>query len=587
MRKLALTAVGVLLGLAIIGCQTSTVTPRKPTVVVNSPPSGSSFNVGDTVSIQSTSTDAQGVTRIELQVDGVTVSTDQSPVAQGQPQFSQIQSWKAAGAGTHTIIVRAYNGAGAFSDGGISITVKDILAAVVTDTPQIATVVPPPTLAPSATLPPVPSDTAVIFTSTPTPTVTNTPAPVACIPNSQYIADTTVPDGSVVPANTGFIKTWRVLNNGTCAWDSSYSIAFVGGTAFVLGAAPIPPAAPGTAVDISLTMSAPGSFGSFIGVWRLRGPSGAFFGTNLTTQIVVPNPNPPPMTNTPTPTSTNTPLPGGPHIASFTCNPCTISPGGSSTLKYGLVSNATSASIDQGIGGITTPGQTIVSPATTTTYTLTAKGAGGTNQASVTVVVAGNFAGHWEDNFGNMDLTQNGAQVQGTYFRGTGGGTGNVSGTVTGNTLNGTWKIGIDTGSFQFTLGGVGNTFTGNWNMFFQWCGARSGVSFPSGCGFDGHWNTKYNTGTGVLCNMDLSQVGTTVTGTYCNGQIQNGTISYGAAGFVKLTGTWFISLASHGTFIFYLPAYTAQQFQGNYNGSTDWCGWRNGSSKPTPCEKN
>jgi hypothetical protein len=74
-------------------------------------------------------------------------------------------------------------------------------------------------------------------------------------------------------------------------------------------------------------------------------------------------------------------------IASFTASPGTITAGQSSTLNWGKVDNATSASIDPGVGGVGTPGSTTVSPPTTTTYTLTATGCGGTTRKTVTVTV--------------------------------------------------------------------------------------------------------------------------------------------------------------------------------------------------------
>jgi RHS repeat-associated protein len=76
-----------------------------------------------------------------------------------------------------------------------------------------------------------------------------------------------------------------------------------------------------------------------------------------------------------------------PTINSFSANPGTVNSGQSSTLSWSIT-NATSASIDQGVGSVNSAGGSIdVSPATTTTYTLTATNAMGSDMAQVTVTV--------------------------------------------------------------------------------------------------------------------------------------------------------------------------------------------------------
>ena len=90
-------------------------------------------------------------------------------------------------------------------------------------------------------------------------------------------------------------------------------------------------------------------------------------------------------TTTPTPTPTPTQQP--PQIAFFQANPGSIISGQCTTLEWGAVTNATQVQIDQGIGGVATPGSQSVCPATTTTYLMTATGPGGTATASVTVTV--------------------------------------------------------------------------------------------------------------------------------------------------------------------------------------------------------
>jgi hypothetical protein len=56
-------------------------------------------------------------------------------------------------------------------------------------------------------------------------------------------------------------------------------------------------------------------------------------------------------------------------------------------LNWGPVTNADQAQIDQGIGGVTTPGSTIVAPDQTTTYTLQAFCGGNVAIAQVTIFV--------------------------------------------------------------------------------------------------------------------------------------------------------------------------------------------------------
>ena len=80
--------------------------------------------------------------------------------------------------------------------------------------------------------------------------------------------------------------------------------------------------------------------------------------------------------------------PGLPVISFFTASPGSITLGASSTLSWG-VSGATTVSINQGVGGVTPSGTRVVSPAATTTYTLTATNAAGSVTQPVQVVVSG------------------------------------------------------------------------------------------------------------------------------------------------------------------------------------------------------
>jgi chitodextrinase len=77
----------------------------------------------------------------------------------------------------------------------------------------------------------------------------------------------------------------------------------------------------------------------------------------------------------------------GPVISSFTATPTTTAPGIPVTLAWS-VSGATSVSIDNGVGDVTSRSSVAVSPAQTTTYTLTATGSSGSTSAVVQVTVS-------------------------------------------------------------------------------------------------------------------------------------------------------------------------------------------------------
>jgi hypothetical protein len=104
--------------------------------------------------------------------------------------------------------------------------------------------------------------------------------------------------------------------------------------------------------------------------------------SSATTQVIVSG------GGTPAPTPAPPSTPNAPSVNLFNTSPNTISYGGTSTLSWS-VSNATSISIDQGIGSVAANGSRAVSPAGTTVYTLTAANAGGTIIASSQVVVSG------------------------------------------------------------------------------------------------------------------------------------------------------------------------------------------------------
>ncbi|MCL7452455.1 MAG: FHA domain-containing protein [Anaerolineae bacterium] len=77
-----------------------------------------------------------------------------------------------------------------------------------------------------------------------------------------------------------------------------------------------------------------------------------------------------------------------PVIAFFTANPANIQAGECTTLGWGKVDYATTVTIDNGIGGVGTPGSRELCPAATTEYVMKAEGPGGTSEARLTVTVS-------------------------------------------------------------------------------------------------------------------------------------------------------------------------------------------------------
>ncbi|MES2220893.1 MAG: alkaline phosphatase family protein [Acidobacteriota bacterium] len=75
-----------------------------------------------------------------------------------------------------------------------------------------------------------------------------------------------------------------------------------------------------------------------------------------------------------------------PPTVKFSAAPNSIMPGNSATLTWSTT-NATTVTIDHGIGTVAASGSTTVSPTSTTTYTLTATGSGGTVTATANVTV--------------------------------------------------------------------------------------------------------------------------------------------------------------------------------------------------------
>ncbi len=152
-----------------------------------------------------------------------------------------------------------------------------------TPPPPTATSVPLPTVVPTA-IPPTPA---------PTPPATSAPtgsglAGSSCTNRYAFVADVSVPDGTVIPGAQVFTKTWRIRNTGTCTWGDGYVLAFEKGHAMTaVPSVTVPRTAPGAVAELSVLLTAPTQPGTYQGYWQLKNPLGVAISPSLWVKIVV------------------------------------------------------------------------------------------------------------------------------------------------------------------------------------------------------------------------------------------------------------------------------------------------------------
>lgn len=165
---------------------------------------------------------------------------------------------------------------------------------------------------------PLPRETATLETTNTIPVPTDTQTATATqastdVPDegcnvAAFIADVTVPDGTVYKPGDKFTKTWQLLNDGSCTWNITYKLYHYSGP--ILGgpesqqmvALPVPP---GTTIEISVDLVAPATGGTYKSFWALKDAGGNHFGISsfknpFYVEIVVLGPTAV-VTDTPTP----------------------------------------------------------------------------------------------------------------------------------------------------------------------------------------------------------------------------------------------------------------------------------------------
>lgn len=169
------------------------------------------------------------------------------------------------------------------------------LTQIFQSTPSATPVTPTPTV--DATQTAVVQTASAVLTQvaavSPTPqgTAIPTSAPTANTADERaiFVADVTIPDGTVIASGASFVKTWKLQNAGTTTWSTSYSLVFVSGEQMgTVTSVPLAQSvAPGSQVDVTVNMVAPTADGTYQGYWKMKNASGGFFNDSVYVLIKV------------------------------------------------------------------------------------------------------------------------------------------------------------------------------------------------------------------------------------------------------------------------------------------------------------
>lgn len=172
----------------------------------------------------------------------------------------------------------------------------EAIATYLADQTQTALAIPPSTFTPA----PAPTETP----SSETATLAKPTDPCYKL---LWLEDVTIPDGTHMTAGQTFTKTWKVQNNGGCAWAPGFKFSWFGGEAMSGKTLTISEPVPvGSITELSIAMVAPtDKIGAITGTWRMSDLNGSYFGDALTVTITLGGTT----TGTAAPTVTNTSAP--------------------------------------------------------------------------------------------------------------------------------------------------------------------------------------------------------------------------------------------------------------------------------------
>lgn len=100
--------------------------------------------------------------------------------------------------------------------------------------------------------------------------------------NLTFVADITIPDETLLPANGVFVKTWKIKNTGETEWGDGYRLSHLGNANFAsVFTVPLPKLKPGEEGLVSIQMTAPSTPGRHKTTWQGLTPDGKRFGLEL------------------------------------------------------------------------------------------------------------------------------------------------------------------------------------------------------------------------------------------------------------------------------------------------------------------
>lgn len=112
--------------------------------------------------------------------------------------------------------------------------------------------------------------------------------PGGCTNSLKFLADLTIPDGTVVTAGEAVDKQWSVQNDGTCDWGDGYVLKLVSGDPMGTAAEiALYPARTGAQIVIDMELTAPQAAGSYHTVWQAYAPDGTAFDQPIYVDLVV------------------------------------------------------------------------------------------------------------------------------------------------------------------------------------------------------------------------------------------------------------------------------------------------------------